>query len=185
MHSTIGQIGMQVNRKGRKRKSGRRTASGALAKAHVDYQTMAAENPDRRWLPATLRLSEKAGTVLGGLNLIGRITDHQYEAGRRYGIVVGAYRSVIGTPTGMHGSSRGYDCAGLACLVDDRLCECASRKTRYVRAFEAIKGQRVHLAVNRVAVHDEQITEDQMDYLRLGLSALAVHFGLTQQRRAG
>lgn len=181
MHGTL----PMLNRKGRKRKSGKRTASGALVRVHIDYQTMAAGNPDRRWLPVALRLSEKAGTVLGGLNLIGRITDHQYEAGRRYGIVVGAYRSVIGTPSGIQGGSRGYDCAGLACLVDDRLCECASRKARYMRAFEAIKGQRVHLAVNRVAVHDEQIAEFQMDYLRLGLTALAVHFGLTQQRNAG
>jgi hypothetical protein len=168
-----------LNRKGRKRKSGRRTPSGALVRVHVDYQTLAAAQPHRHWLPEAHRLSERAGTVLGGLNITKRISDEMYEAGRRYGIVVGKYRSVIGTPTGLHGSGRGYDCPGLACLVSERFCECVDRKARFMRAYEAIRGHRAHIAVNRVAVHDAQIPDDELEYLRLGLLSLAVHFGLT------
>jgi hypothetical protein len=169
-----------LNRKGRKRKSGKRTPSGALVRVHVDYQTLAANQPHRHWLPEAHRLSEKAGTVLGSLNITKRISDLEYEAGRRYGIVVGKYRSVSGGPHGLNGSGRGYDCPGLACLVSERFCECSDRKTRYFRALGCIAGNyRVEAIVSRVAVYDEQVTENQLEHLRLGLSSLAVHFGLT------
>jgi hypothetical protein len=173
-----------LNRKGRKRKSGKRTPSGALVRVHVNYQTLAAAQPHRHWLPEAHRLSEKAGTVLGSLNLTNRISDLEYEAGRRYGIVVGKYRSVSGGPHGLNGSGRGYDCPGLACLVSERFCECSDRKTRYFRALNAIGRYHIGVIVDRVAVHDQQIVDDQIEPLRLGLAALAIHFGLTSHPKS-
>jgi hypothetical protein len=112
MHGTIA---MSLNRKGRKRKSGRRTPSGAIARKPVDYRSMAALQPHRIRLPEALRSDEKAESVLGCLNLIYRIskrtaanrpgiTDEQYEAGRRYRRLVGAYLAHVGAPRSTAGS---------------------------------------------------------------------------------
>lgn len=181
MHSTIGHIGMQINRKGRKRKMGRRTASGAPARIHVDYLTLAAQNPDRRDLPPDKRLSEKAASLLGRFNLLSHITDEQYEAGRRYSVVVGAYLAMANAPRGLAGTHRGQGCAGaLNCPADT--CRCLVVTERYMDAYEAVEragGHAVHLAVKRVAIHDQSCHMDELGALRLGLSALANHFGLT------
>lgn len=180
MHGTLGML----NRKGRKRKSGRRTKSGDLVLVHPNYQTMAAEQPHRRWLPEAHRLSEKAGTVLGGLNLIGRISNDQYEAGRRFSVIVGAYRSVIGAPRGTSDGGKGYACVGSAACPAET-CICLARTNKYNRAYEALwdGGQLATKAVNRTAVHDEPCPEHNMDLLRWGLDALAKHFGLTGKGR--
>jgi hypothetical protein len=69
-----------------------------LVKPDDPTRMLTARQPHRRWLPAELRLSEKAATPLGGLNLVGVLSDEQYEAGRRYQVVVGEYRVSIGIP---------------------------------------------------------------------------------------
>jgi hypothetical protein len=71
MHGTMTAI---KNRKGRKRKSGRRTASGRLIPDKTDFKGFVAAQPHRNWLPEGQRRDEKAGDVLGCLNLTGRIT---------------------------------------------------------------------------------------------------------------
>lgn len=185
MHGTIA-----MNRKGRKRKSGARSKSGCLARVVVDYLTMAANNPDRRDLPADKRLSEKAASLLGKFNLLAKITDAQYEAGRRYAVIVGAYLAMANAPRSTAGASRGPGCAGeLNCPVDT--CACLAKTDRYTDAYEAVEragrvsifgAHKVHLAVKRVAIHDQACFPDQVEPLRLGLSALAAHFGLTHRR---
>lgn len=194
MHGTM----PMLNRKGRKRKSGRRTASGSLARrAPVDYRSMAALQPHRIRLPEALRADEKAESVLGCLNLIYRIskrtagnrpgiTDEQYEAGRRYAVLVGAYLGMAGAPRSTAGS--GY--ASHECLTG--ACErCQQTVERYMRAHEAIGlacmgipriCRHTHAAVNWVAIDDRLCNADQLEYLRRGLSALADHFGLTNRR---
>lgn len=175
-----------MNRKGRKRKSGRRTASGALPRIRVDYRAMAAAQPHRKWLPEALRESERAESVLGCLNLIKRISEQQYEAGRRYSVIVGAYRAVIGVPGHMVGNGRGYDCSQAACVVDPDSCICLVRTQAYQRAYEAISrvSRKAHLAINRVAIHNELCSHEQLSHLRDGLDALARHFGLTNHRKS-
>jgi hypothetical protein len=195
MHGTIA---MSLNRKGRKRKSGRRTPSGAVARrAPVDYRSMAALQPHRIRLPEALRSDEKAESVLGCLNLIYRIskrtaanrpgiTDEQYDAGRRYAVIVGAYLAMASAPRSTAGAGRGQGCAGdLDCPADT--CRCRALTKRYTDAYVAVEkagGHKVHLAVKRVAIHDQACELDQVEALKLGLSALARHFCLTNQRKS-
>lgn len=179
MHGTIGML----NRKGRKRKSGRRTSSGALARPKVDYRAMAAAQPHRNWLPEALRLSERAGTMLGCLLLTRHISEEQYEAGRRYSVIVGAYHAVASVPGGTSGAGRGYDCPGSS---DCDPCQCRQRTENYMRAYEAISrsaGRKAHFAINRV-LWDKPVSEDQLIHLKWGLDALAEHFGLTNRRKS-
>lgn len=178
MHGVIGMIG--TNRKGRKRKSGRRTASGGLARKSVDFRSMAAAQPHRIGLPEALRTHERAASVIGCLNLRGAISDQQFEAGRLYAVAVGAYMATIGGPTLTAGEGRGYECAGARdCPADS--CICRMRHARYDGAYRALAaaGRPALMAVNRTAVHDEA---SDIAALRMGLSALARHFGLTNHR---
>lgn len=101
------------NRKGRKRKSGRRTASGRLIAEKLDFKGFVAAQPHRNWLPPSLQAHERASDVLGCLNLLKLISEHHYEAGQRFAVIVGAYRVAIGTPRGTFGSGRGYVCEPL------------------------------------------------------------------------
>jgi hypothetical protein len=175
-----------LNRRGRKRKSGRRTLSGALARKPVDYRAMAARQPHRIRLPEALRTDEKAESVLGCLNLINRIskrtegnrpgiTNEQYEAGRRYSVLVGAYLSMIGIGTG--GGGRGaHDCETGACDI------CRATTQRYMRAHEAVPTRKAHMAINHVVIDDRLCDAEELEHLRAGLSALARHFGLGRER---
>jgi hypothetical protein len=175
------------NRKGRKRKSGRRTSNGAIVRPPPpNYRDMAAAQPHRIWLPESVRLSEKAGTVLGCLNLLKRISDDQYEAGRRYSVLVGAYHAVAGLPSAMSGNGRGYDCIGASdCPADS--CICRIRTEKYMEAYNAVSraaGRASHMAINQVAIWNEPITSAGLEPLRLGLNALIHHFGLTSGRKS-
>jgi hypothetical protein len=183
MHGTIAmQIPSAKNRKGRKRKSGRREPSGRPTRVPVDYRAMAALNPDRRGVAEGLRTHERAGSSLGRLNLKKRISDHEYEAGRRYSGIVGAYRASIGVPRGLSGAGKGYDCIGtIHCPAET--CVCRQRQDRYDDAYCAIRTHAAHLAVNAVAIHDHDISPDQLVALREGLAALARHFGLMGRRK--
>ena len=183
MHGQIAMTIVPKNRKGRKRKSGRREPNGKPHRAPVDYRAMAALNPDRRGVPVALRASERAGSVLGRLNLNNRISDHECEAGQRYAVIVGAYRASIGVPAHLAGNGRGYGCDPEYCGVFPNECVCQARKNRYDDAYCAIRTHAAHLAVNAVAIHDQDISPDQLVHLREGLAALARHFGLTGGRR--
>jgi hypothetical protein len=167
-------------RRGRKRKFGRRSASGALARARIDFSELAALQPHRIWLPREKRFDQKAASPLGCLNLLGVLTDAQYSAGVRYAVVVGKYRAVIETPSAISGTGRGYDCPGdLNCGRVGAPCECRRRKERYDATFAAViePGQRAARAVARVAVHGEPCPRGALPDLKRGLDALAKHFG--------
>jgi hypothetical protein len=195
-----------TNRKGRKRKAGRREGAGRLQRAPVDLRALVALQPGRRDLPEAYRTHERAESYLGRLNLEYRIhesrkanaghstkvlkpgiTDEQYEAGRRYSVLVGAYRAMVGAPRGTAGSGHGgHECVTGACET------CRRTTDRYMRAHEAI-GQRcqgvpriarqTHAAVNWVVIDDRICNADQLMWLKRGLDALAEHFGLTNHRK--
>lgn len=186
-------------RSGRKRKQGRRTSSGDLARVPaINYRALAALQPHRRWLPADKREDHRAATLLGSLNLLYRpataygaergITDQQAEAGRQYAVAVGRYRASIGTPSAIAGAGRGYGCDPTLCLSTDSdkadECECFNRRSRYMGMDEALAqaGRKAQLAVNDCAIR-EQIVDIRA--LRRGLDALAKHIGLTSGRKSG
>lgn len=145
----------------------------------ISDDELAAQQPHRVWLPEASRMSAKAVTPLGGLNLVGAITDSQYEAGQRYVVIVAEYRASIGVPMkGQSASAKTYPCMGAFNCED---CECRRRKQRYDRAFEAVSAasQRAAKAVAHVAVHEGRYHDnEELRYLRMGLSALVIHFGL-------
>lgn len=163
-------------RAGAKRKW-RGTSPGRLNVRRLADDELAAQQPHRVWLPDRDRLSEKAVTPLGGLNLVGAITDRQYDAGNNYVGVVARYRATIGMPiAGYTGSSRSLTCAGQRGCDP---CECRRRKERYDNAFEAVSraGNRAARAVARVAVHGQACERGELDNLRRGLDELVKHFG--------
>ena len=180
MHSTIGNIGM--NRKGRKRKSGRREPSGRIQRRPIDYRSMAAVQPHRIWLPESVRCDERASTVIGCLNLLNRISDQMYESGRRYSVVVGNYRAVLGV--GNTGGGRGYLCSPMACEI--KTCECVRRKQQFRDATSVLLNvsQQAYNITYRTAVSEEPCTADQLVHLKYGLQALAQFFGLTARGKS-
>lgn len=112
MHGTITLAHTALkNRRGRKRKQGRRSmVTGDLVKVAVDYRALAGAQPHRACLPERFRLDHRAGTVLGELLLTGRLAPHErdgkpseralalYEAGERFSGIVRRYRAIIEAP---------------------------------------------------------------------------------------
>lgn len=174
-------------RKGRKRKwRGQKlahTKEVAVERA-PDDRIRASLQPHRRCVREEDRLSEKAESPLGRLNLRDVITDEQYEAGLRYALIVGQYQAIIGVPRSTSGAGRGFPCTGEATCgaVAGIPCLCRERRVRYDAAFEALMGagQRAAKAVARVAVWREEAAD--VEHLRTGLINLARHFGLTGRR---
>jgi hypothetical protein len=199
-------------RAGRKRKNGPRHPGGQLKKPKkkdLDDATRTKRQPHRRALAKELRASgvaqldvdkfvagEEAESPIGRLWAAGRLNlasdfDSQaardrYDAGNMFAQIVGAYRSVIEAPRDVAGSGRGFGCLDLLCRLAPEMCECARRKARYDRAFEALAklSRRALMAVNRVAIHREPIGEEELVYLVAGLDELRRIFGLTERRKA-
>lgn len=162
---------------GRKRKPGKRERNGRPARAPLpDPRAHALLWPSRRHLADGARLDQKAATPLGGLNILGIITNEEYEAGVRFAGIVMRYRAVIEAPNPAPG---GIDSGGRGYIPDD---EAERRKAAYDAAYEAfnrIEPRKMRHAARKwtraVAVYDEDVG-DGLESLRAGLSALAVHF---------
>lgn len=186
MHGTIA---MHVTRKGRKRKAGGRKPSGDLIARPVDYRSIAALNPDRRCLPISQRLSEKAGTLLGRLNLVGQISDGEYEAGTRYQRIVAQYLQMANAPRlsqmrPLVKSDIDPDAVSMSVFLvhEDRD---QAITDRYMRAYEAVSesaGRSGHMAVNRVAIDNHGIFPEHVIHLRKALCGLEVFFGISRSR---
>lgn len=160
---------------GRKRKLGTRTKSGRLNVRRQSDDHLMAMQPHRRDLPAADRMSPKAITTLGQLNLTRRISDAQYEAGERYREVVNRYRAVIGSIDPLMAPQWGS-----WPLSDD---EAKNRTEAYNDAYMVVwrSGQAAAKWVSRVAVYDETCPISAFPELVCGLQALAVHFGLVRR----
>src|ERR1044071_5618074 len=174
-----GTVMVQVIRFGRKRKSGRRKPSGDIVTDRTDHRLLAMNQPHRKTLEN--KLDQRAENPLGNLNICGAISDEQYEAGRLYAGIVGRYRAVIEAPKASASScgvmvANGADRPVGQFISED---ECLRRKERYDAAYEALSrsGMCCARAVARVAVYGEASQASGMDYLRIGLAALAHHFG--------
>lgn len=133
-------------------------------------------------------MDPKAESSFGRLSLAGVVTLEQYDAGLLYAKAVGEFRAMIGAPSSTSGSGKPAECwiasSGGGCLVVD--CPCAKKEKRYGRAYSALwdTGQRSTKAVNAVAIRGEAIPREEIANLKLGLDALARHFGLTDERKS-
>jgi hypothetical protein len=171
-------------RPGRKRSNNPRYSSGRVVNSaereSVNRRDLAEFQPHRRGLPEAQRLDQRAESLLGRLNLRGDLTDQQYDAGKQFSAIVVAYLAVIDAPNPF--ASAGDGTRGRSVLGDD---ECARRKERYDRAYEALwsAGQRPTRAVSSIAVHDREINLDLI-YLTNGLDKLSEHFGYTRRTKA-
>jgi hypothetical protein len=170
-------------RVGRKRKAGRRTASGQLAREHVNYAALAALQPHRRDLPLEVRLSQDATTEIGRLFLWKRITEEQYLAGQEYERRIGAYRATIAGPHGLVGITGWSGCNPDVCRRNGNECECSRRAHAYQELSDVInqQGRRVELVTNRIVGSGEKVTYLELPLLRMGLGALAGHLRLTER----
>ncbi len=185
---------LDVAWRGRKRKQGARHPGGQLKREkQPDDRVRTSRQPHRRILRTEDRMSEHAESPLGRLYLRGQlradetedpeIAELRYQAGQHYAVAVGKYRSVIEAPKGTAGAGRGFDCChGL--IAEDDACECRRRRRRYETAFEALAqaGRRAQMTVNRIAVQQDELTEQDRVYLIAGLDALVRGLGLTRRR---
>ncbi len=177
---------VQLARPGRKRKSGRRTASGHLAREHVNYAALAAEQPHRRGLPAELRTHPDAVTELGRLALLGLITQPQKLAGEEYSRRVGAYRATIAPPSQLGARGRSFECNPIGCGLEPEKCTCERRKGELRVLLDVLTdcGGRVKIATEMVCIEDQRATEAVLGYVTLGLAALANRLGLTKHGKS-
>jgi hypothetical protein len=174
---------MRTNRLGSKRKLGARNSSGRLIVERVSPQKIAAGMPHRRGLPPELQLNQRAECVLGRMSLHGEITKLQFLAGQAWASMVGSYVATIGAPHALAGTGKGYNCVPDCALWQ---CECARRRERYQRAFEAVMKtaqNRGMKALNHVAIHDRECPIHWLPHFRYALTALVHHLGLTSEKK--
>jgi hypothetical protein len=179
---------IELGSRGRKRKSGRRHPSGNLVREkRPDDRVRTGRQPHRRSLPEADRMSEKAESPLGRLNLKHVISDEEFEAGQRYARDVGTYRASIGAPATTAGSGRRRHCLADVTATADTCraypedCACLRAKQRYDDLLETLSGagQRAAKNVASAAVQAQDIRFEEIVYLRAGLRILAHFYGLT------
>jgi hypothetical protein len=173
---------MGTTRSGRKRKLGARNTSGRLIVERVSPKSIAALMPHRRALPERLQQNQRAESVLGRMFLHGEITALQCLAGEAWASMVGSYMATIQGPHALAGTGRGYSCP--ADCVDD--CECARRRNRYMRAYEAVieatyrQGMKV---LTHVVIDNRECPIQWQKDLTRSLTALVHHLGLTSESK--
>ena len=162
---------------GRKRKKGLREPNGRVQRAKaVDPNAVAKRQPHRRGVPAAVAHDPKAECIMGRLCLNGFISETQYEAGVKYRGAVMRYRSAIEAPRASEASMTGVlagPSGGGSPISEQRQIEV---RNRYMRAFEAIEQAGAARDVAHCAVFDRPPFE--LDKVRRGLDALALHYGL-------
>jgi hypothetical protein len=162
---------------GRKRKKGPREANGRLRRVKAaDPKAVAKLQPHRRGVPAAVAHDPKAECILGRLCLNGFINEMQYQAGVKYRTTVTRYRSAIEAPRASEASMTGAlagPSGGGSPISEQRQIEI---RNRYMRAFEALEQAGAARDVAHCAVFDRPPFE--LDKVRRGLDALALHYGL-------
>lgn len=177
------------SRRGRPRKAGPRYKSGRLNVRRLSDDKLAALQPHRRDLPESERLSPKAITTLGQLNLQRRITNEQFEAGERYQQVVNAYRAVIASHDPCCQALPGWgrmlsaeEAERRTVAYDDATCaldQCARDWRNIPDGLNRLRfGHEAVKWVNRVAIYGETCPISAFPALVCGLQALVIHFGL-------
>jgi hypothetical protein len=166
-------------RRGRPRKTGRRYPSGDRVKPAVSPREIAAGMPHRRGL-GEKATDQRAETELGRLVLRGVLDETLGLAGETYLALWRGYVFSLAGPRELsNGGGHGFTCGG---CEEMRHCRCEFRKRIFLEAREVLEdaGAVVELTVERVAFDGHPLTVRwDIELLRLGLSLLARHFGLT------
>ena len=161
-----------------------RTASGRRGAQEGDTEHQARETValarcrHRGWAPNAENLRRvmdaREGYVLGRLWADGAVTQRQHDAGKKYAETAQAYRVAVGlppltAPAPLYGDVRGggadWDVETTRAAID-----------AHRGAQRALRASGCHLMVEAVVIHDEEPLSGAS--LRLGLDALAEHFGV-------
>src|SRR5262245_57398518 len=174
---------MAKARYGRPRKNRPRQKNGHLKRAPaVSLREIAATMPHRRGLGdnATSQLAE---TELGRMCLRGEISREQYLAGETLAGQWRAYLATLGGPQSpKNGQGRRFSCDGCPVPEIRKYCKCdhIRRICGQTLVMLSLAGWPAQRAVQTVAIYDRQCPFDALEDLRVGLSSLAEHFGLTK-----
>jgi hypothetical protein len=174
-------------RAGRKRKSGRRYASGDLRLAVVSARQVAAGMPHRGGSqdplkrPAEGEISHLAENNLGRLFLAHHITADQLIAGQEYARRWAAYQVTLEGPTRLKNSSGKGGCCENGCVPGDD-CWCERRVKEFNELSDLLirQGHWVELAVQRLVLFDGEPESDLIPLI-IGLNIIARHLGLTKR----
>lgn len=159
----------------------RRRARETEARKRIQTdKDLASLQPHRLCLPKEKRLDPMADSLIGRLHLGGYVTTPMFEGALRFLAEFNAYRAVIGSIDPYYRPAPGWS-------GDVSPEEARRRKERYDAAYEAMFGskynQRASKAVSRVVVYSEAY-DGPFEHLTCGLSALAKHYRLTENRKS-
>jgi hypothetical protein len=168
-------------RRGRPRKAGARHRDGHLKRQAESPRAIAAAMPHRRGL-GERAVDQRAETELGRLVLRGVLDETLGLAGETYLALWRGYVFSLAGPRELNnGSGHGFSCGG---CEEMRHCRCEFRKRIFLEAQRVLdaEGRVVSAIVEYVVLTDGAGHPEQLEVLRLGLSALAVHFGLQPRK---
>lgn len=168
---------------GRKRRQNvKRQPNGQPSRERgIDPKALAQLMPHRRLVPADVAHDPKAECLLGRLCLNGWITEIQYQAGVKYRTAIARYRTVIEAPRSTEVSMSGVivgPWGGSHGMTEERQIEI---RKQYMEAFEAVDQSGASRDISHI-IHDKH--PFAIARVKCGLTALAIHYGLTNQRKA-
>lgn len=180
-------------RRGRKRKTGKREGNGRIQRERgIDQNAVAALLPHRTaavyWLdlhkaiPADKRHDAKAECPLGRYNLVGAISDVQYDAGCMFRREVMAFRRVLDIRKERESiAGFGQPSAPTPKDLDDK--RAIEIMANYMDAFNSIAinlgsyfGVAAQRAIKHVVIFERELAPDAFKYLSLGLTNLVGHY---------
>ncbi len=174
-----------IERRGRKRRNmAARYPNGQIQAARAPSPAVvAARMPHRGSVAQDDCVNPMAETELGRMQLRGKISKGQYDAGVKFASVVARYRATISGPRPVLIGGRGYDCLGLRDCPD---CECLRRQSAYEDAYMSLikAGQQAAKAVRIVAIQDQPCPWLLRSPLGWGLAALRQHFDMEDDGKA-
>ena len=140
----------------------------------------AAHMPHRRAL-GEHAVDPAAESELGRMRLRGEVTEPEATAGEVYSRMWRGYVATLNAPaTPGEAQGRVSACAGCPSPLTQRFCICDLRKRIYLEASGVLisTGRGVAPVVHAVVILDRQCPFLDLATLKLGLSALAEHYGL-------
>ncbi len=171
-------------RRGRPRKTGPRHRDGRLKRQAETPRTVAKRMPHRRGLGENAA-DQRAATVLGRLVLRGKLEAAHGLAGETYlALWRGYVVSIAGPGELTSGVAGGFSCDGCADPQERKYCRCWFRRKVYEEARKVLleHGAAVLTAVQLTVIHE--LPPRDLAVLKLGLTSLAQHFGLTARAKS-
>jgi hypothetical protein len=173
-------------RKGRPRKTGPRHKNGHLKAVMAESpRERAAHMPHRRGL-GEHAVDPAAESELGRMRLRGEVSEPEETAGYVYARMWRGYVSTLNAPGSPgEGQGRVSACVGCPSPLTQKFCICDLRRRIYLEATGVLvaAGRGVSPLLRYVVIYDRPCRFMDLPVLKLGLSALADHYGLTNHRK--